>query len=195
MTVYQSFYGAAAAMKVAHSTGGVVFDEGVPLLWTTNDFRHRVGRIDLPDAGLTAYVIGAASGEVDPRIKAGQMLIEVFATADPEAPVATEVVSQGQPARVAGLDFTFVRERQFTGLIVTRDPGAVFVWIGAGLLLLGLALVLFFPSRRAWALIRRRPDGSSIRVGAIVRHDVTFESDFNRLVDEVQVALAGPNAA
>ena len=195
VTVYQSFYGAAAAMKVADSTGGVVFDEGVPLLWTTNDFRHRVGRIDLPDAGLTAYVIGAASGEVDPRIKAGQMLIEVFATGDPEAPVATEVVSQGQPARVAGLDFTFVRERQFTGLIVTRDPGAVFVWIGAGLLLIGLALVLFFPSRRAWALIRRRPDGSSIRVGAIVRHDVTFESDFNRLVDEVQVALAGPNAA
>lgn len=195
VTVYQSFYGAAAAMKVADSTGGVVFDEGVPLLWTTDDFRHRVGRIDLPDAGLTAYVIGAASGEVDPRIKAGQMLIEVFATGDSEAPVATEVVSQGQPARVAGLDFTFVRERQFTGLIVTRDPGAVLVWIGAGLLLIGLALVLFFPNRRAWALIRRRPDGSSIRVGAIVRHDVTFASDFARLVDEVQVALAGPNAA
>lgn len=195
VTVYQSFYGAVAGMKVTDSTGAVVFDEGVPLLWTTEDGRRRVGRINLPDAGLTAYVVGAASGEVDARIRAGQMLVEVFATGGRGGPIATRVVSQGSPATLAGLDFTFVRERRFTGLIVTRDPGAVFVWIGAGLLLLGLATVLFFPSRRAWALIRRRPDGCSIRVGAIVRHDVTFASEFQCLVDEVRLALTGPSAA
>ncbi len=31
---------------------------------------------------------------------------------------------------MAGLDVTFVRERQFTGLIVAKDPGALFVWLG-----------------------------------------------------------------
>jgi len=195
VTFYQSFYGAAVTMRVADPSGKVVFDRGVPLQWTSRDGKHRVGQIILPDTGLTAYVVGAASGEVDAQIKPGQMQIEVYAPGSEGSPIATEVVSQGQPARIAGLDFTFVRERQFTGLIVARDPGAMFVWIGASLLVFGISLVLFFPSRRAWALIRRRPDGSSIQFGAIARHDTTFQSDFERLVDEVKLALTGPSAA
>ena len=195
VTFYQSFYGAAAAMKVADPTGKVVFDRGVPLEWASNDGTHRVGQIVLPDAGLTAYVIGAASGEVDPQIKPGQMRIEVYTSGSEGSPIATEIISQGRPAKIAGLDFTFVRERQFTGLIAARDPGAVFVWLGASLLVFGISLVFFFPSRRAWALIRRRPDGSSVQVGAVVRHDVTFQSDFKDLVDDMKLALTGPSAA
>jgi cytochrome c biogenesis protein len=195
VTVYQSFYGAAAVIRVADRTGKVVFDQGVPLVWTTKDGRHRVGQILLPDAGLTAYVTGAASGEVDPQIKAGQMKIDVYTSGSESSPIATEVISQGRPAKIAGLEITFVRERQFTGLIVARDPGAGFVWIGAGLLLFGICVVFFFPRRRAWALIRPRPDGSSIHLAAISRHDVTFQSDFTRLVDEMKLALTGPSAA
>ena len=195
VSVYQSFYGAAAVMKVADPTGMVVFDRGVPLEWTSRDGKHRVGQFVLPDAGLTAYVIGAASGEVDPQIKPGQMRIEVYASGSEGSLIASESVSQGRPTKIAGLDFTFVRERQFTGLIVARDPGAVLVWIGASLLVFGISLVFVFPSRRAWALIRRRPNGSSIQIGAIVRHEITFQSDFKRLVDEVELALTGPSGA
>lgn len=195
VTFYQSFYGAAAAMQVADPAGTIVFDRGVPLEWATDDGKHRVGQIILADAGLTAYVIGAASGEVDPQIKPGQMQIEVYTSGSEGGPIATEVISQGRPATIAGLEFTFLRERQFTGLIVARDPGAVFVWLGASLLVFGISLVFFFPSRRAWALIRRRPDGSSVQVGAVVRHDVTFQSDFKDLVDDMKLALTGPSAA
>ena len=186
MTFYQSYYGAAAAMQVADPTGKVVFDQGVPLEWTSNDGKHRVGQILLPDAGLTVYVIGAASGEVDPQIKPGQMQLEVYKSGSESTPIATQIVTQGQPATIAGLDFTFVRERQFTGLIVARDPGAVFVWLGAILLVGGIALVFFFPNRRAWALIRRGPDGTAVHVGAVVRHDVGFQADFERLSGEIQ---------
>ena len=195
VSIYQSFYGAAAVMKVADPTGMVVYERGVPLEWTSRDGKHRVGQFILPDAGLTAYVIGVASGEVDPQIKPGQMRIEVYTSGSEGSLIAAEFVSQGRPAKIAGLDFTFIRERQFTGLIVARDPGAVFVWIGAGLLVFGISLVFLFPSRRAWALIRRRPDGSSIQIGAIVRHEITFHSDFKRLVDEVELALTGPSGA
>ncbi|MEK6719438.1 MAG: cytochrome c biogenesis protein ResB [Chloroflexota bacterium] len=191
VTFYQSFYGAAAVMTVADPTGRVVFDRGVPLEWATSDDKYRVGQIILPDAGLTAYVVGATSGEVDPRIKPGQMQIEVYRSGLEGEPIATEIISQGQPANIAELDFTFVRERQFTGLIVARDPGAVFVWIGAGLLVSGISLVFLFPGRRAWARIQRRPNGSSIQVGAIVRHDVTFRPDFQHLVDDIELALTG----
>jgi hypothetical protein len=44
-------------------------------------------------------------------------------------------------------------------------------------------------------LIRSRPNGSTIQVGAISRRDVTFQSDFKRLVDDMKLALTGPSAA
>jgi cytochrome c biogenesis protein len=193
---YQSFFGAAAAVKVADAKGAVIYQQGVPLLWTSNDGTRRVGQLVLPDQGLTAYVYGAASGEVDPEIKAGQMKIEVYQAGTEEgAPIASQIVSQGQPVSLAGLEFTFERERQFTGLIVARDPGAMLIWFGTALLVGGIALVFFFPNRRAWALIRRGPGGAAVHVGAVVRHDVTFESEFKRLVDEMKVAPTGPTAA
>ena len=192
---YQSFFGAAAEMKVAEASGAVVFEQGIPLLWTSNDGRRRVGQMILENQGLTAYVYGAASGEVDPDIRAGQMKIEVYRSGAEETPIASQIVDQGQPANLAGLTFTFERERQFTGLIVARDPGAVFIWFGTALLVGGIALVFFFPNRRAWALIRRGTGGATVQVGAVARHDVTFESEFHHLVDEMTVALSGPATA
>jgi cytochrome c biogenesis protein len=95
---------------------------------------------------------------------------------------------------MAGMQVTFVRERQYTGLIVARDPGALFIWLGAFFLIGGTALVFFFPCRRAWALIRRGPGGSTVHVGAVVRHDVGFEAEFRRLSAEIELALDGQPA-
>jgi cytochrome c biogenesis protein len=128
---------------------------------------------------------------VDPTIKPGQMQIEVYRAGSEDAAIAVEIASQGQPVEMAGLQVTFVRERQFTGLIAARDPGAPFVWLGAILLIGGIALVFFFPCRRAWALIRRGPDGSTVHIGAVVRHDVGFEAEFRGLSAEIELALAG----
>ena len=191
VSLYQSFFGAAAAMKIVDSTGAVVFDQGVPLEWTSSDGKHTVGLIALPKAGLNVYVLGVASGDVDSAIKPGQMQVEVYESGTDGAPIATQVVTQGQPATIAGMEVTFVRERQYTGLIVAKDPGAIFVWLGAFLLVGGTALVFFFPCRRAWALIRRGPDGSTVHVAAVVRHDVGFDAEFRRLSAEIQLALNG----
>ncbi len=57
----------AAAMKVVDATGTVVFDQGVPLQWTSERrHAHASARSPCPTPGLTVYVVGAASGEVDP---------------------------------------------------------------------------------------------------------------------------------
>jgi cytochrome c biogenesis protein len=195
VSIYQSFYGPAVAMKVTDSDGAVVFEQGVPLLWSTNDGTRRVGQMLLAEQGLVAYVIGAASGEVDAEIRAGQMMVEVFRSTSQEVPIASEVMTQAQPVAMAGLTFTFERERQFTGLIVARDPGAIFIWLGSALLVGGIALVFFFPHRRAWALIRVGARGTVARIGAVGRHDVMFESEFRRLIDETTVRLAAPPAS
>ena len=194
VTFYQSYFGPAAAMKVVDASGKVLVEQGVPLEWTSSDGTRAVGLIPLPEAGLNMYVLGPKSGEVDPTIGAGQMQVELYKTGSEGAPIATQIVTQGQPVKMAGLDVTFVRERQFTGLIVAKDPGALFIWLGAFLLIGGISLVFFFPVRRAWALIRRGPDGTAVHVGAVVRHDVVFQADFARLSEEIQLSLAGQSA-
>ncbi len=193
---FQSFFGAAAVLKVTDASGATVSESGVPLLWGTDEGRRRIGRLFLEDAGLTVFVVGAASGEVDPEIRPGQMQLEVYRTGGEDRPIAVQLVSQGEPARIADLDFTFVREREFTGLIVARDPGIPLVWLGAMLLVVGVCLVFFFPNRRVWARVRPTgPASSEIVVGATSRHDATFGPDFQRLVDDMRLALSGTSAA
>lgn len=194
VSFYQSFFGPAAQVQVRDAAGNVVFDQGVPLLWSSNEGTERVGQFPLSDQGLTVFVVGAASGQVSRDIRAGQMQLEVYRSGE-NTPLDIKVVDQGKPVTIAGLEFTFARERQFTGLIVARDPGVAVVWGGAILLVLGVCLVFFFPNRRAWALIRREAAGSSVQVGALVRHDVTFETDFNTFVDGLRLALEGRRAS
>lgn len=189
MAFYQSYFGAAAAMRITGADGRVLYDQGVPLEWSSNDGRHVVGQIVLPEAGRTIYVIAPASGEVDPEIKPGQMRVELYETGSEGAPIAASVLTQGEQVDLGDLGMTFVRERQFTGLIVARDPGVVFIWLGCFLLIAGTAMVFFFPSRRVWALIRGEEGGSTVHVGAVIRHDVGFEAEFTRFSHEIQVAL------
>ena len=190
VSFYQSFFGPAAVMRVTDADGAIVYEGGVPLLWASDDETRRIGQFPLIDEGLTVFVVGPASGRVDPTIKAGQMQLEIYPSGS-ERPSSIEVISQGEPTPLGDLSFTFLREQQFTGMIVARDPGMVFVWFGSILLVAGLFLVFFFPNRRIWAAIQRRPAGrSEVRVGATARHDATFGPDFERLVNDMRLALA-----
>ncbi len=192
VSFFQSFFGVAAAMRVSDAAGRTVFDAGVPLMWRSDDGKHSIGQFAMTGRGLTVYVVSAASGEVDPNIKAGQVQLEVYGSSA-DSPIATQVVSQGKPATIAGLSFTFERTRQFTGLIVSRDPGAVFVWVGSTLLALGIVLVLLFPHRRVWVRVRRTPSGSEILCAttrrASARRDTATESCFQQLVNDIQLAV------
>jgi cytochrome c biogenesis protein len=186
---YQSFFGPAAVMQVTDSAGNAVFADGVPLLWSSDDDQRRIGRFTLDEAGIMVYVVGAASGRVDPVIRAGQMQLEIY-RAGADQPFAIEVLSQGQPLAIGDLTYTFQREQQYTGLIVARDPGQTLVWIGALALVLGVFLVFMFPNRRIWVAVRARPDGGGeVRLGATARHDTTFATEFTKLTEQVRLAL------
>lgn len=188
---HQAFFGAATDVTVKDAGGGTLFSQGVPLLYSSNDDTERVGQFLLPDKGLTVVVVSPASGEISKTIKPGQVQIEVYKTGDAAQPIASQVITQGDPVEMAGLTFTFDRERQFTGLLVNQDPGVIFVFGGAMLLVFGLFLVFFFPSRRIWTRIVPGAAGSEVRVGATSRHDATFGPDFQKIVGEMQSSLTG----
>jgi cytochrome c biogenesis protein len=187
VSFYQSFFGVAAAMQVKDSAGKILYDDAVPLVWSSDDGKHSIGQFTMAEKKLTVEVVGAASGQVDPNIKAGQMELNVFPTGKNTA-IGTPVVSQGKPTTIAGLTYTFQRTRQFTGLIVARDPGAIFVWIGSTLLVLGLFLVFFFPHRRIWLRVRKTTGGSEILFASTMKRDSAFQPQFNQLVTDIQLA-------
>lgn len=187
ISFYQSFYGVSAMMTVKDSAGKTLFKEGVPLVWSSKDGTHTIGLFTIKEKAISVYVVSSASGRVDPSIKAGQMQLEIHQVGT-ETPIATQVVSQGKPTTIAGLEYTFERTRQFTGLSVARDPGAPLVWVGSALLMLGIFLVFFFPHRRLWVRIRKTAGGSEILFASTMRRDAAFRPQFHQIVDEIQLA-------
>ena len=186
VSFYQSFFGVAAAMQVKDAAGKTVFGDAVPLAWTSDDGKKSIGKFDMAGKGLEVYVIDVASGQVDPDIKAGQVQLEVHQNGKDD-PIATQVVDQGKPTTIAGLSYTFERPRQFTGLIVARDPGAMWVWVGSTLLVLGLFLVFFFPHRRMWVRVRKTSGGTQILCASTMKRDMAFEPQFHKLVTDIQL--------
>jgi cytochrome c biogenesis protein len=187
VSFYQSFFGQAASMQVRDGAGKILYSRAVPLRWQSEDGKHSIGQLDLPGKGLSAQVITAASGQVDPNIKAGQVQVQVQQIGK-ATPIATQVVDQGKPMTIAGLTYTFERTRPFTGLIVAHDSGAIFVWVGSTLLVLGLFLVFFFPHRRVWVRVRKAPEGCEILCASTMKRDVAFKPKFHQLVTEIQLS-------
>jgi len=184
---YQSFFGEAAAMQVKDSSGKTLYHDAVPLQWQSDDGKHSIGQFVTADKKLTVEIVIAASGRPDPNIKAGQVEVNVYPDLAKSAS-ATQVVDQGKATTIAGLSYTFERTRQFTGLIVAHDPGAMIVWIGSTLLVIGLFLVFFFPHRRLWLRVRKTTGGSEILFASTMRRDSAFEPQFHQLVTDIQLA-------
>jgi cytochrome c biogenesis protein len=77
---------------------------------------------------------------------------------------------------------------EYTGLSVTKDPGVWLVWIGCGLMILGLFVSFFFSHQRVWARIPNNPAGEIVLAGSANKNRIGFEKTFGRLVEGVRSA-------
>lgn len=196
LNFYQSFFGSAAMLTVTEADGTPILTQGVPLAWDSPDGLHRIGTFNLPAQGLVAWVIGT-SGPDDPVVKPGQMRLEIYQSAGDGSLVTAQTVDQGVPAEVAGVMVTFDRETQFTGLSISKDPGAPLVWLGGLMLFLGVVSVFMFPTRRVWGRLVTRPDGgAALSIAAVGRKgDGAFLTEFQGLADEIRQAALAPQRA
>ena len=181
---HQAFFGVGADIK-ATSGGQTVFAKTVPLQWKSTDGQQSIGQFEIPSAKVSVYVIEAASGQVLADLPAGTVALEVH-TDGVEDPTV-QLVEQGKSTVINGVTYAFDRNRQYTGLTVSEDPGSWVVWLGSILLILGSCLVFFFPHRRVWARVRRNADGTShVDIAAPLKRDPTFEPDFADIVSRIQ---------
>lgn len=85
------------------------------------------------------------------------------------------------PVEVDGREYTFLGPREFAGIQVRKDPGTNFVWVGAGLLLVGLVITFYLPRRRLWLRITRaRTD-----IAAPAERSGGFKSDMRKLAERL----------
>ena len=78
-----------------------LLDQGVPLVWSSDDGRHTIGEMVLPEQGTTVMVVVPASGQVDPEIRAGQIQVEVY-TEGSEHPGRSRSSTRASPPRSQG---------------------------------------------------------------------------------------------
>ncbi|HEX5590216.1 MAG TPA: cytochrome c biogenesis protein ResB [Candidatus Limnocylindrales bacterium] len=194
LSFYQSFYGPAAIMTAASADGTVLFEDGVPLAWQTQDDSRSVGTFTIPSQDITVWVVGTYGGS-DPLVKPGQIRVETYRASTGD-PLEQLTIDQGVPTAVSGVTFTFDREIQYTGLSVSRDPGTILVWIGSLLLIAGFAIGFSFPHRRIWGRLVLRQNGAgtlSVATPGRVTHDA--DTAFTNLVTDLRAACADPAAS
>ncbi|HUE76091.1 MAG TPA: cytochrome c biogenesis protein ResB, partial [Chloroflexota bacterium] len=129
----------------------------------------------------------AQQDSTDAMISAGQIAILGYRPGS-EEPTFAGVAVQRRPQEWQGLEFTFVRETQFSGFQAVKDPGGPIFFIAAALMLVGIITVFYFPPRRIWALIRAGETGVTVLIAGQCHRHPDFAPEF---ADVVRVAEEG----
>lgn len=89
------------------------------------------------------------------------------------------------------LQLTDFKQIQAAGLQVTHHPGTIVVYLGAGMLVLGVFLLFFLAHRRLWVRIEPRAEGGSkvLFAGTSNRNMMDFDRQFAQLEDRLFARL------
>jgi cytochrome c biogenesis protein len=176
-TFYQSSYGQADEgdlhyLTVTRRKGGgkrrlalhggetVSLGDGVSLklMETTQEVRQFMPELD----GPAARVEVTASGK-EPRV------FEVFKN-------HPEINEQRNDELILGYEGS--NARMYTGLQVAKDPGIWVVWLGCGLMVVGLYIAFFMSHTRVWIVVSR---GRACMYGNASKNQAAFSQQFDDL--------------
>jgi cytochrome c biogenesis protein len=93
--------------------------------------------------------------------------------------------TQGVEVDLAGYTAVFERERQYTGILVRQDHGAVWMWVGSVMLVVGMTITFACRHRRVWVRVTTDGPSTTIRFASSDRKDITFERHLTGLLDKV----------
>jgi cytochrome c biogenesis protein len=82
------------------------------------------------------------------------------------------------------------KQRYATGLQIAKDPGVWVVYIGCGLLLLGLYMAFFMAHRRIWLYQRTSPAGPVLLLaGSANKNKTAFAKQFTQIENRINQAI------
>lgn len=189
--IHQAYFGSSIVMQVRKG-GQVIYQDSVPLAYTALPYGFRpVGFFRLPSEGISIDLV-ASENAGDDAVRAGQVGLFAFpigANVTVE-PLFGGLLTQRRPEILNGLEFTFLRESQFSGFQAVRDPGAPIFFGAAGLMLAGILIVFYFPHRKLWAMIEPAEAGQSqIWLAGVCPRNPNFADEFRAAVQAAEAAL------
>jgi len=108
---------------------------------------------------------------------------------DDKGPASSFWMNAGKQVTVERGDkrYTIAGKQMYaTGLQVAKDPGVWVVYIGCGMMILGLVVAFFMSHRRIWLLLTRKDDQTSVLLsGSSNKNKAGFEKVFSSLSDEL----------
>ncbi len=109
---------------------------------------------------------------------------------DDLGPASTFWLNTGEQATVERPDgkYTIAGKQMYaTGLQVAKDPGVWVVYLGCGMMILGLFVAFFMSHRRIWLLLSREDGKTTILAsGSANKNKVGFEKTFTALVAKLE---------
>ncbi|MCW9089141.1 MAG: cytochrome c biogenesis protein ResB [Gammaproteobacteria bacterium] len=143
---------------------------------------------------LAAYLeaVTAIEGEVGPEQRRGAFASALQRMAIPvqhAAELGSRIIHAEQLLRHHKLSMLFTLDgvvpKMYTGLQVTRDPGAPLVWSACLLLVIGLYMMIYMHEKRVW--LRLGDGGRRLQVCAILSHrdKHPLHKDLQRLQTEL----------
>jgi cytochrome c biogenesis protein len=107
-------------------------------------------------------------------------------------PGVTEQVPMFNPALFKPYVFVLkgIEERHYTGLQISRDPGAPLVAAAAVFMIMGLIGTFFSSHRRIWIKIQRAGEKTKISVAARTnKHRVVLDREVRQLTEQIKISL------
>jgi cytochrome c biogenesis protein len=188
---HQAFFGNAAVIRVKDIVNNkLLFEDGVALAYRDEQYGEArpVGFFTLYDGRLNIDVIGTAQDAVDDFIQPWEVGI-IARISDNNTILFSEKLAQGEPFAIAGLEFTFLREKQFTGLSVVKNPGVKFIWLASAFMVLGIYTVLYFPYHRIWVLCSQYSQQPTVSLAGVAPRLSGFDGEFQRLLSTFEQEL------
>ncbi len=175
ITFYQSSYqpmeGQFSVNITNENTGNLQDFYVVPrreMKWPMENVSFGITNIDGPDyARRYRYKIWFNDGKAGPS----EFWIDQGATAKIQRPETTYIFS--------------AKPRFATGLQVVKDPGVWTVYIGCGLMIVGLIIIFFMSHRRIWVYIDQEKQTQILVSGLSNKNKIGFEKDMTDLYEKI----------
>jgi cytochrome c biogenesis protein len=181
---HQNTFGPAAVLEIRDAQGALVWDG--PVLLAGELAGRPQGFITVPGSQLGLLLV------LDRMTDGIPVLAVTGLTPGPQAEEAEVAFVRGlglgatsDPQLTGGFSIGWREAGAFTGMVVKRDPGQVFIWIAYLSLITGLVLTFYFPRRRVWA----RLDGDRLSIALNADRYVNAEREFESLLDDLAARL------
>ena len=181
----QNSYGNGIDIHVVDGKGNTIFTGAVSQDYQSTDGTLSIGTFKLPDLGLSIDVVSVASGQTRQDLAPGQVAFVVYSEDMLTQAMGSVIVDQGNSGKItdtSDLTFFFDRENQYTAIQMRTDPGGVWLWTGAVLLVLGMTVTFTCRHRRVWV---RAEDGQMLFASAD-KEDSGFRQNFDHLVAQAE---------